>query len=307
MNSRPPKKPQTGKSHAPTKRGVSRKAIPGSQGSAGHVSHPRPTRETEEILAATASRRRPRKQGDYPRQETRRYSQRGFRKHTVPGSGYSNGQNANKTSARRMRKPTLKDKIMRWAVVTIFFVLVIAVVVTLIVMGVKYFVSELKDTKIPSTAASASASASVLPAPSKCAPEKLGVSFTHTGTYADEIQKFDITLRNAEDDSCLLDAGLGHLHVTIKSGDWETADTAHCNAEASRPIIFGPQDSGKFSISWNAKTTNAQCAVAGTQILPGTYVATVMLDKVPLTVEPVRFVIQNRPQPSVIPSAPPAP
>jgi len=107
--------------------------------------------------------------------------------------------------------------------------------------------------------------------PVACPPDELEWGLSHDAGVAGERVRFALTVTNASETSCLVDAGAQNMVLTVVSGEDRIWSTADCGSAEAVRLLLGPGDETTRAVTWNGTRSAPGCTAVDSAVLPGTY------------------------------------
>jgi hypothetical protein len=128
--------------------------------------------------------------------------------------------------------------------------------------------------------------------PASCSPRDLDVTMAaQAGNSAPTT--FDLTLHNASDVACLVDAGDTSLKLTVHSGEDRVWSSADCVAEPTeRELLLDAGDSAETTIRWDGSRSAKGCPADQGTAQPGSYRVSATLDGADLPAAATVFTLE---------------
>lgn len=112
------------------------------------------------------------------------------------------------------------------------------------------------------------------PSASDCSAESLKVLATSSARSAapGSAIKVGMTIENAGEENCVVDAGSGNLELVITSGNDQVWSSDDCQGPAeNRPTEVEPGAKLSSEVNWNAVRSSEGCPTDVSALKPGTY------------------------------------
>ncbi len=160
--------------------------------------------------------------------------------------------------------------------------------------GVVWFVGFVRD----SVTAAGAAEASRTPTgpsttqPVACAADALAWALASEGSAAGGPVTFTVDITNLSETSCLVEGGAATLVLNVVSGSDPIWSNAHCSPATPIPLLLGPGDVTRRTITWDGARSAPGCAAVEAAVLPGTYQASLSHAGVEVLVAPLVFVLE---------------
>ncbi len=115
--------------------------------------------------------------------------------------------------------------------------------------------------------------------PGPCTPADMDATVSTEAGTAGEPVTFALTLTNAGDAACLVDAGSAALVLTVHSGDDRVWSSGDCAAEPTvRELLLDAGDATETTLTWKGSRSAAGCPSGQGAATAGTYRVQTSLD-----------------------------